>query len=111
MVLFSLVAILIGMNEHMHARTHTRTHTCSHTHTHTRVYAGGDLVPSTPNSTQYNITSADLSKLHSELTASIRSTLSIDVHHHVESHMNEVKWYTCGPCCNVFYYVMCVYRW
>ena len=25
--------------------------------------------------------------------------------------MNEVKWYTCGPCCNVFYnviYMMCV---
>ncbi|CAI7988783.1 hypothetical protein GBAR_LOCUS51 [Geodia barretti] len=51
---------------------------------------GGGLVPTTADSPQFNITGADLDRLRSEIAASIRSTLSKDVHHHVAEHVDKV---------------------
>jgi SUN domain-containing protein 1/2 len=51
---------------------------------------GGGLVPVTEESPQYNITNIDVTKLHSELLSSIKSTLSEDVRRHVEEHMDKV---------------------
>ena len=56
------------------------------------VAAGGGLVPTTADSPHFNITGADLDRLRSEIAASIRSTLSKDVHHHVAEHVDKVEW-------------------
>ena len=83
-VLFPLVAILIGMKCLLFGKY--MCYTCIHV-------AGGGLVPL--DSSRYNITNSELSKLHSTLTASLRSTLSLDVHHHVEEHMDKVYAVVC----------------
>ena len=53
---------------------------------------------------RYNITDADLAHLHSDLTASIRSTLSKDIRQHVEKHVDEVHYY-----CTFIY--VCIYMY
>ena len=56
------------------------------------VVAGGGLVPTTADSTQFNITSADLARLHSEIVASIRrSTLSSEIRHDVAEQIDKVS--------------------
>lgn len=53
--------------------------------------AGGGLVPATLESPEFNITGADLDRLRSEIAASIRTTLSKDVRHHVTEHVDKVR--------------------
>ena len=68
------------------------------------VHVGGGLVPTVEGPLQYNITSADLTTLRAELTASVRSTLSKDVHRHVEEHVDRVL-YTCTCTCTYTMYM------
>lgn len=49
------------------------------------------MVPATLESPEFNITGADLDRLRSEIAASIRTTLSKDVRHHVTEHVDKVR--------------------
>ena len=49
------------------------------------------MVPATIESPEFNITGADLDRLRSEIAASIRTTLSKDVRHHVTEHVDKVR--------------------
>ena len=51
---------------------------------------GGGLVSVTDDSPHLNVTNIDINRLHSELLSSIKSTLSEDVHRHVEEHVDKV---------------------